>query len=256
MAGNFIAMVYAVLRDKGVDTKGMDTDEAVAKYEELTGKTGRYNVATGEKEKGDKKQPLAEYAHSKNGTVRNSTDDNNKGGGTDEPIKFRKSASKEFKKLIEQAKESNSPETRWRVDIHDEADYLHDKLFVTDGGSTVAVEPDGNIISVCKNQTENIRGSVLLKKAVESGGDRLDAFGEDLYAFYTRNGFEPISYTPFDEQYAPEGWQKGRDKPEPVVFYKYTGSKCSLSYKEFISQTKPMSNYDAAKSVRDKEIKK
>jgi len=46
-----------------------------------------------------------------------------------------------------------------------------------------AVEPSGNIISVCKNQSEDIRGRVLLKKAVESGGDRLDAFGEDLYGF-------------------------------------------------------------------------
>lgn len=51
MAGNFIAMVFAVLRDKGVDTKGMSPDEAVEKYEELTGKTGRYSTANGEKDK-------------------------------------------------------------------------------------------------------------------------------------------------------------------------------------------------------------
>lgn len=51
MAGNFIPMVYAVLNDKGVDTKDMTTDEAVEKYNEMVGKTGRYDVGTGEKEK-------------------------------------------------------------------------------------------------------------------------------------------------------------------------------------------------------------
>lgn len=54
MAGNFIAMVYAVLRDKGVSLKGLSTDEAIAKYEELIGKTGRYSTETGELEKDNK----------------------------------------------------------------------------------------------------------------------------------------------------------------------------------------------------------
>lgn len=48
MASNFIPMVYAVLKDKGVDTKGMSPDEAVDKYNELIGKTGRFNVESGE----------------------------------------------------------------------------------------------------------------------------------------------------------------------------------------------------------------
>lgn len=47
---NFMAMVYAVLADKGVDTKGMDPQDAIDKYNELTGKTERFNTETGEKE--------------------------------------------------------------------------------------------------------------------------------------------------------------------------------------------------------------
>lgn len=171
-------------------------------------------------------------------------------------INFVPTAPTHFRERLSVAKASNSPETRWRVDVHDLSDYENDQLFLTEGGSCVAVEPSGNIISVCKNQSEDIRGRVLLKKAVESGGDRLDAFGEDLYGFYTRNGFEPVSYTPFNEEYAPEGWQKGREKPEPVIFYKYTGEKTSLSYDEFLSKTKPSAGYDVAKEIRDKEIKK
>lgn len=50
MAGNFIPMVYAVLKDKGVETKDMTADEAVEKYNEIVGKTGRYDVETGDRE--------------------------------------------------------------------------------------------------------------------------------------------------------------------------------------------------------------
>ena len=49
MAGNFIPMVYAVLKDKGVDTSKMTTEQAVEKYNELIGKTGRYDAKTGDK---------------------------------------------------------------------------------------------------------------------------------------------------------------------------------------------------------------
>ena len=37
---NFIGLVYATLKNEGVDTKGMSTDEAVAKYNELQKKSG------------------------------------------------------------------------------------------------------------------------------------------------------------------------------------------------------------------------
>lgn len=37
---NFIGMVFASLKNEGIDTKGMSTDEAVKKYNELQKKTG------------------------------------------------------------------------------------------------------------------------------------------------------------------------------------------------------------------------
>lgn len=37
---NFIGLVYATLKNEGVDTKGMSTDEAVAKFKELQKKSG------------------------------------------------------------------------------------------------------------------------------------------------------------------------------------------------------------------------
>lgn len=37
---NFIGLVYATLKNEGIDTKGMSTDEAVKKYNELQEKSG------------------------------------------------------------------------------------------------------------------------------------------------------------------------------------------------------------------------
>ena len=37
---NFIALVYATLKQEGIDTNNMDTDEAVAKFKELQKKDG------------------------------------------------------------------------------------------------------------------------------------------------------------------------------------------------------------------------
>ena len=44
---NFIGLVYATLKKEGIDTKGMDTDEAIAKYNELQKSSGG---KSGEKE--------------------------------------------------------------------------------------------------------------------------------------------------------------------------------------------------------------
>jgi hypothetical protein len=168
---------------------------------------------------------------------------------------FKTPKPKEFAKDILTAKESHPPEDQWRVSSLGESDYTNCKLYTTDGGSTVAVEPDGNIISVCRHNSDpNAYGSDLVKKAVAEGGDRLDAFGPTLYNFYTRNGFEPVSYVNFNERYAPSDWVKGRDEKEPVVFYKYIGKKGNMSYAKFLSSVDPSSDYETAKMNRDKEV--
>lgn len=104
-------------------------------------------------------------------------------------------------------------------------------------------------------------GHELLEEAVKAGGKKLDSF-DGNFAFYLRNGFEPVSWTAFDENYAPKGWMKGRDRPEPVVFFKYTGKKYSKQSKDFweikkaqfYKKVKMSKDYDEAMSKRDKEI--
>lgn len=161
----------------------------------------------------------------------------------------------DFRFALSEAKESVRAEDRWRVDIHDLADYESDRLFATPKGSCVAVEPDGNIISLCKHQADEIKGTDLMRYAVKNGGDRLDAFS-GLYHFYKKQGFEPISWVPFDEKYAPDGWSSEYDK-EPVVFWKYTGGRTKYwNDEDFFREVPASKSYDEAKELRDRSIKK
>ena len=151
---------------------------------------------------------------------------------------------------------------------HSEDFYSHCKCFVGLGGCTVAVVKDGNnkgnIVSVCKNQNTKERGvlSKLLDCAVANGGDRLDAFGEGLFNKYQKNGFEPVSWTPFNTKFAPDGWkpQYGAKK-NPIVFYRYVGKDkvSGITFQDFINNTQPFvgdNGYDEAEKYRNEEIRK
>ena len=264
MADNRIA--YGLAKKYGIDTKEMSPKEV---WEALKGKgitqanaQEKYSAQNEKREKAEKiynsdgiggehipteaeKKRLKELGIDEDGKEEKINND-----------EIKQTDKKTFHKTITKAKESNSPETRWRVDIHKEEDYGNDKLFVSKGGSCVAVEPSGNIISVCKNQTDrNIKGKDLIKHAIKNGGDRLDAF-DGLYYFYIKQGFEPVSWTLFDESQAPEGWDKNRDKPEDIIFFKYTGKITKETYEEFKNRVKPSKDYPTANEIRDEDIKK
>ena len=263
MADNRIA--YGLAKKYGIDTKGMSPkqvwdalkekgvsqENAEEKYSS-DGIGGAHEATEAEKLKLEKRGISQTFKKNDTETAEGRR---LKELGIDKE-KFFKTDNVTFHGKMEKAKASLSEENRWRVDIHDIEDYKNDKLFVSKGGSCVAVEPNGNIISVCKkNDDETVRGKDLIKYAVENGGDRLDAFGDGLYKFYTKQGFEPVSWTPFNEEYAPEGWNKNRDEPEPVIFYKYTGKVTKEPYNEFINRVAPSNDYDTAMEVRDKELK-
>lgn len=173
------------------------------------------------------------------------------GRGTDD-TSFSNCTPQEFHDAISKAKESRPETDRWRVDVHSPEDYTDDILHITAGGSTVAVTGDGDIISVCKAEGDTVRGVELMEMAVKNGGVKLDSYGGN-HGFYTKKcGFEPISWVPFDEKYAPDGWVKGRDNAEPVIFYKYTGNKSQPSIDDFLNSTPASVDYDSAKETRDK----
>ena len=162
-----------------------------------------------------------------------------------------------FADAIISAKSALDKRDAWRVDANGAGHYAGSKLYTSDGGSCVAVESDGNIVSLCKMDGDATSGTDMLKYAIANGGDRLDAFGPVLYRFYAKNGFEPVSWTPFNEGYAPDGWWPGIDKAEPIIFYKYTGQNPSIGYGEFLLNTAPHigdNGYYDAKTARDGEL--
>lgn len=169
---------------------------------------------------------------------------------------FTRVSPNEMVEPLKQAKMSHVPEDQWRVSTdYTASDYAHADCFVTDGGSTVAVK-DGDIISVCHSKKDTTTsGHELLMHAVQNGGVKLDAFGEELFKYYSKNGFKPISWTPFDVRYAPDGW-KPEYGEEPVIFYAYVGEdyRNTESYDDFLKRVKPSDKYEDAQSIRDGEI--
>ena len=129
-------------------------------------------------------------------------------------------------------------------------------MFITKNGSTIAIRDDGGIISVCANNSGNVkdRSSSLLKFATTKGGTKLDSFAGN-YEFYRHCGFEPVSHVKFNEEYAPSNWVKGRDEAENVIFFKYTGKQSKYGTKDdFYDNVPPVTgddSYDKAYAIRD-----
>lgn len=174
-------------------------------------------------------------------------------------IKWHRAQPKEFQDALLKAKESLDPEKgAWRVDSsHSLEDYEKDDCYILGDGSTVAVTKDGDIISVCKNAGDKVRGADLISFAVEHGGVKLDAYS-GIYGFYLKCGFEPVSWTPWNGEYAPPGWKAGRDKEEHVIFYRYTGNRQEgKDSSEFTAKVAPNTGdngYDDAAAARDNAL--
>ena len=120
-------------------------------------------------------------------------------------------------------------------------------MFITKNGSTIAIRDDGDIISVCANNSGNVkdRSSSLLKFATTKGGTKLDSFAGN-YGFYRHCGFEPVTHVEFNEDYAPPGH---------VIFFKYTGKQSKYGTKDdFYDNVPPVTGddaYDKAYTIRD-----
>lgn len=173
---------------------------------------------------------------------------------------------KGFKDALDAARESRGVEDRWRVDDTHNAQWYKDHgavLVKSKGGSVLAVTKDGDIVSVCKMRGDKTTtGAEMMRMAVARGGVKLDSFSGN-HAFYAKNGFMPVSWTNFDENYAPKGWKESWMGHEPVVFYKYVGiGNVPQKYQgdngleKWLNETKVSKDYDTAKALRDKAIKK
>ncbi len=99
------------------------------------------------------------------------------------------------------------------VHIYDEADYQGAKLFTTpDGKAGFAIKPDGDIVSVFSDprsaKDRPASSLAMLQLALQMGGRKLDAFDTVLPTLYGANGMRPVARIAWDDEFAPEGWDK------------------------------------------------
>lgn len=156
-----------------------------------------------------------------------------------------KSESATYAENLKNAKESD-PETYWSVDevtAEDASGYT----VIEDADGGVAVKPDGDIVGLYKKPDSKKKGvgKDLLDKAVEAGGVKLDNFDGYLTKIYEDAGFRVVSRVPFNEEFAPDGWDKEKHGTPDVVAMVYDPEgKLDIEEKTF-------DDYDEAMSHRD-----
>lgn len=164
---------------------------------------------------------------------------------------YRTVSPKSFANSIQLAKKTLSASIAWRVTAHKAKEYKNTRNFVSKGGSTFAITKDGDIISVCKNENDTIKGIDILKEAVKQGGIKLDSFCGN-HVFYQKCGFEAVSWCDWEDEFAPPDWKEDYPR-ENIIFYRYTGKVPDKieSPESFFKRVKKSKDYDAAKDVRD-----
>lgn len=145
-----------------------------------------------------------------------------------------------------QETKNSDPEQYWSVDpVSEEAAKDGTVISDTDGGALVS--KDGDIKGLFKKATSKAKGVAqrLLNKAVDAGGIKLDNFDNYLSPIYKKAGFRVVSRLPFNEEYAPDGWNKEKHGTPDVVAMVYDpDNKLNIEEKTF-------NDYDEAMAYRN-----
>ena len=97
------------------------------------------------------------------------------------------------------------------VHVYEPAEYAGMRTFLTpDGKAGVAVKNDGDIVSVFKHPDSDAKrfAQSALALATQEGGNKLDAFDTVLPRLYSEAGFRAVARLPFNDKYAPPGWDR------------------------------------------------
>lgn len=148
------------------------------------------------------------------------------------------------------------------VEQHSLSDYANMQMFLTvDGQAGIAIEPDGNIVSVFNGGKEKKVSYTMLLVALANGGNKLDCFDGFLALHYAMFGFQPIARVKFNDKFAPDDWNYERDGRPDIIFWIHNGD----SWQNVIQRlgTYPLNSseayfesYDEAKVFRDAILKR
>ena len=143
-----------------------------------------------------------------------------------------------------------------QVEIKSAEDLAQASLFRTESGSGFAIKPDGDIVAVFASPNEPKRGSYsILQAAVQAGGKKLDAFDTYLPNIYESVGFRPVARLPWNDEFAPPGWDKN-------VFAEYNGGEPDVMFfvhdPEYFGGAKDVpvvTDYDDALQLQNEALK-
>lgn len=153
------------------------------------------------------------------------------------------------------------------VYVYPEEDYRNMRLFLTeDGKAGFALKDSGeagitDIVSVFNTNGEHLGVSYsLIRLAVEEGGNVLDAFDTFLPKIYSANGFRAIARTKWNDEFAPDGWNKkdyeSFNNGEPdVVFMAYDPQRFDI-YRNDSGEGEVFDDYDKAVASQRSVAKK
>lgn len=173
------------------------------------------------------------------------------------PLPLKAASASEFQDAIKAAKQIN-PYGMF-VDKHSIADYEGMTTILTsDKTAGVAIEDDGNIVSLFSSGMHRGVIKTLLPVAIWLGGKKLDNYSSArLSAMYEMYGFYPISKVAFDREYAPESWNYARDGEPDIVFWIHNGDSAADvvrklgSYSIAWNHVKNFATYEEASSYRN-----
>lgn len=112
-----------------------------------------------------------------------------------------------YHSLIVEAKAAH--EMGAQVYVYDEAEYRDMRLWITpDGKAGVALKPDGDMVSVFASPDGQYPVHNLILIAAQAGAKKADAFATVLPALYKDFGFRPVARMAWNEEYAPNDWNK------------------------------------------------
>ena len=177
------------------------------------------------------------------------------------PVKFLeldstdKASAQKFADTLQQSKDASSHGAA--VYVYPVEEYQGMKLFLSESGkSGFALKPDGDIVSVFSMDKGS--GRSIMETAISAGGKKLDAFDTVLPEFYGTHGFVEAARIPWNDEFAPEGWDKQTfmkfNNGEPDVVMMVLDPKFEGEYEPRTDIY--ATDYDQAVEMQDSLLKK